>query len=1059
MTEIFVRSYDWKIKEPIFENKEFSYEEENNDVNEETQIHGWCLNKESESCLIKITDFPIFCFLELPFIVHNKPFTWNKYRADDFARCLEKKLNVIFFPERIQYKELKKLYYYNGERKYPMLRIFFKNTRDMKRFSYKLNKPIELKGYGLVKCNIHEEWISIVRKMLSAKGLGFCQWIKITEANEVLGELKESSAKHEYNISWDNMENVDSKISDSWATNPTILSFDIECYSSKKLAMPDKQNPFDVAYLITGVFQKLGHKESRERFALIYGDCNEIPKEKLESAEIRKFNTEEDMIFGYCDLIIEKDPIILTGYNIMGFDYPYLEHRRALTLNEWKKEMSKNKLYPPKMTNSRWKSGAYGFQDINNLEMDGRISVDVLPIVRRNYKMDKYSLGFVTEQLLGRTKLDMPAKRMFEIFARFLKAWEAYKENLMNEKLSKDDKDNIIKEYEESKAELTEVVEYGIRDSDLVVDLFEKMYVWIDITELSNIVGVTPVEIFTRGQQIRCVSQLYDLCTKKGVVIDKRDNPVMHFSGGAVQSPLVGVHDNVICVDFKSLYPNIIRAFNLCYSTLVPKRLHNDIPEDQYNDIEVEQEEEITGNKINYDEDVPDNISEDDEEIEDLEGDEKEKKKIKKIYKFKFINKKTKEGILPSLVGYLIDERNRVKGQMKDAAKAGNKLLEVVLDKKQNALKVSANSFFGFMAANMLPCMEIAISITGLGRKIINDLAGKLREKYGVTVVYGDTDSLMFKKEGLNSIDSYKLGEEITDYINGIIEGKPKTDKTIATETIPALYPAPLEVEFEKMMKIFVKGKKMYFYYLYDKKGEFKMMLDKNKKPILDEDGKPVPHMEKKGVLLARRDNFKLAQKIYERVAREILNGVRFEVSMLRFIEDVQKILNGQVDIKNLVYIRTLGANYKSDSYFMKLFGDNLKKAGKIVSPGDRLEYLIIEKPGEKLLGNRMVLPEQYYESQSDSSSAMKIDYSYYVEKGLKSLDDLYAIAYGKTIERRYSNIYVQPTARNKPIYMTKIIEMLIRMHQHRDKYDKDQIEETKKVLTKKMNRVRIIEE
>src|SRR3989338_9646089 len=93
---------------------------------------------------------------------------------------------------------------------------------------------------------------------------------------------------------------------------------------------------------------------------------------------------------------------------------------------------------------------------------------------------------------------------------------------------------------------MTSVMRYCIQDSELVIDLMEHLNVWIGLTELSSIVGVTIMDIFTRGQQIRCLSQLYHLAAKRGVVLDSREETSTGFAGGFVFEPKPGLYDNVI---------------------------------------------------------------------------------------------------------------------------------------------------------------------------------------------------------------------------------------------------------------------------------------------------------------------------------------------------------------------------------------------------------------------------------------------------------------------------------------------------------------------------------
>merc|ERR1719316_2457162 len=107
---------------------------------------------------------------------------------------------------------------------------------------------------------------------------------------------------------------------------------------------------------------------------------------------------------------------------------------------------------------------------------------------------------------------------------------------------------------------------------------------------------------------------------------------------------------------------------------------------------------------------------------------------------------------------------------MKEAEKSGEKFKEMVLNGRQLALKISANSVYGFTGATVgqLPCLEISSSVTAFGRQMIDQTKAMVEAKYTIQngyehdaqVVYGDTDSVMIKF-GLDDIaKAMELGKE-----------------------------------------------------------------------------------------------------------------------------------------------------------------------------------------------------------------------------------------------------------------------------------------------------------
>jgi DNA polymerase elongation subunit (family B) len=196
--------------------------------------------------------------------------------------------------------------------------------------------------------------------------------------------------------------------------------------------------------------------------------------------------------------------------------------------------------------------------------------------------LDKYDLNTVCKKFIGRAKHDIKAPEMFTIYEDIRRTKQALL-------ISQDEATQVA--YNKALADMTRVMEYCIQDSELVIELMEKLNIWVSLVEMSNIVGTSIVELSTRGQQIRCVSQIYDLAAQEGYVLNKRIQKGFKYTGGAVHEPISGLHENVICLDFASLYPSIIRAYNICFTTLVSPEMMHSVPDEDCNIIEFDQEE------------------------------------------------------------------------------------------------------------------------------------------------------------------------------------------------------------------------------------------------------------------------------------------------------------------------------------------------------------------------------------------------------------------------------------------------------------------------------------
>lgn len=1044
-------------------------------------IHCWGKNRENETVLIRYLDFPNFCYIELPTFVYGRVYDWNNSQVRNFMKMLSGYLGEDS-PTTFKRRRNKKTYYFKGDNTFPMILVEFKTQKAMYHCKNVLAKALKTENWGFIKCTMLEAEISTIRKLLTYKDIEYSGWYTVP-VTKVPNDEKISKIKHEYIGEWREMAKVPPEESKSWVSAPSILVFDIETYSPNHRAMPEPLYAKCYAYMLSAIYQVLGKPETRKRYGVIIGDCNEIgmPKEDMEKlnemvkniednavktgkryCEIIRVNTEMELVAAFCKLINDLDPDVISGYNILGYDYPYLDKRIKRLKKEWP---SCSRLIYDKttMSSKSWKSGAYGYNTIEMLNMEGRISIDMLPIIRRDYKLDKFTLDFVCKHFLGVGKHDIKADEMFTIFedmslARKNKKLHPEMFDPTNDGFDK----QLSDEYNKAVSDTTRVMAYCIQDSELVIDLIEKVNTWVTLTVMSNIVGVSIVDLFTRGQQIRCMSQLYNLASKMGYVIDSRDNPTFHFAGGFVFEPVAGIYDNIICLDFASLYPSIMQAFNICYTTLIPPEFDKYVKDEDCHIIEFDQEdvaadddsdddENLDGiSYINNDEKASDYYTFGDTEDDETEGrsssgtgkKSKEKKVKTTHYKFRFY--KHRVGLLPTLVKNLVSERRAVRNMQKTEK---NPLVWTVLEKRQLALKTSANSFFGFLGVRnggKMALIEGAMAITAYGRQLIGQVNNYVQEKYpGSRIVYNDTDSAMIDLGITDSKLCQAAGEQLADEINGVKKGdflpghkNAKTEGMVYKEDRPGLFLSPLAMEFEKGMRIMLFKKKKYAYLLINDKGEFKTKNGKIQ-------------IEKKGILTARRDNCQFLRTTFDDILTMAILRESFIKALSYLIDAISKLINNKVSYKDMIIIRALGANYKSENYFMKVFGDNLKADGKLVNAGDRLDYVVTLTEEEKtfydsdlykngkmipkskrpkvLLGDKMKLAEQYEESK-ETDSPLQIDTMYYLLNLMNnSINQLFQVGYGDILQE-CSKINVKPSSRHKAVTLMDPVKFFYTM-------------------------------
>ena len=232
--------------------------------------------------------------------------------------------------------------------------------------------------------------------------------------------------------------------------------------------------------------------------------------------------------------------------------------------------------------------------------------------------------------------------------------------------------------------------------------------------------------------QIKVVSMLYRKARSLDLVVPtlqrRGDSASNNYEGATVIEPKRAFYDTPIAtLDFASLYPSIMMAHNLCYSTLVAR-----------------------------------------ENVAQLDPDSYQKTPTGDV----FVKSTTQKGILPTILAELLGARKQAKKDMK-AAK--DPMVKAVQNGRQLALKISANSVYGFTGATVgqLPCLAISSSTTAFGRTMIEDTKNAVESMYTIAngypadaeVVYGDTDSVMVKF-GVDTVgESMRLGKEAAERI------------------------------------------------------------------------------------------------------------------------------------------------------------------------------------------------------------------------------------------------------------------------------------------------------
>ena len=483
-----------------------------------------------------------------------------------------------------------------------------------------------------------------------------------------------------------------------------IASLDIESYSESG-AFPNAFKEKDVCFQVAITTREFGKQGYLDRKCLCVKSTS--------GEECESFETEREMLERLGRYLREIDPDIVTGWNIFGFDLEYLYTRAVVTVAGPDAHMwGRMRGLPNELVVKRLASNALGSNDLKMVPMIGRYVFDMFQDVKREHKLESYSLNNVSKTFLGDQKIDMPVKEMFSRFR------------------------------EGDPDKLGEVADYCIKDTELPHMISEKLCLIQNLVEMAKATWVPLSYLSERGQQIKVFSQICRKARELGFMV-----PTMYskatsedkYQGATVLDAQTGAYYGPItALDFASLYPSIMRAHNLCYSSLVIDPRFSNVPGVVYEQY----------GPYRFAQGVP--------------------------------------SLLPSILNELAAFRKKAKKLM---AAAEGTPMEAVYNGQQLAYKISMNSIYGFTGATkgMLPCVAIASTVTMRGRQMIEETKNYVEEHFpGAKVRYGDSvmpgTPVLVRREGKMMVETIEsLGASWVDYPGFLKEGSNKEQCDIQT--------------------------------------------------------------------------------------------------------------------------------------------------------------------------------------------------------------------------------------------------------------------------------------
>ena len=334
---------------------------------------------------------------------------------------------------------------------------------------------------------------------------------EIRSAIEIRGLPREGGATEGYDLVFENPTLAPC----SCGLEPSVLSLDIE-------TDPKARKLLSVALVGCGVSEVL----------LLTPKGLECPPEAV------PFVTESDLLEGFCRRVLELDPDILTGWNVVDFDFRVLDriaqrYGRRLGLGRGGGPLT---LRPIRGQGSRLQTF-----------LPGRLVLDGLQLLRGAFiTLERQSLDAVARRFLGEGKVPLSQEgenHGREIYRRFLKDRETF-------------------------------VEYNRTDARLVIEILEHLGLIELAVQRSQLTGL-PLDQVSRSIAAFDFLYLSALRRRKTVApsLRRESAPSATAGGGYVMQPTPGLFENVLVLDFQSLYPSIIRTFQIDPAGWVPQPL------------------------------------------------------------------------------------------------------------------------------------------------------------------------------------------------------------------------------------------------------------------------------------------------------------------------------------------------------------------------------------------------------------------------------------------------------------------------------------------------------
>ncbi|XP_022897924.1 DNA polymerase zeta catalytic subunit isoform X3 [Olea europaea var. sylvestris] len=678
----------------------------------------------------------------------------------------------------------------------------------------------------------------------------------------------------------------------------TLLSIEVHAESRGDLR-PDPR--FDAISFIVLVFQEDDSSELDTQL-LLHSKCDYSQRnlDAVLGCKVLVFSEELHLFSHFMKIVIVSDPDVLMGWDVQSGSLGFLAERAVHLgiglLNTISRSPSKSNICSrglnfsgkEKVNEMIYESVAaevvnlenavvedeWGRTHASGVHVGGRIVLNIWRLMRSEVKLNMYTVEAVVEAVLRR-------KVPFIHFSVLTK-WFSSGPGRARYRC----------------------IEYVIERAKLNLQITNQLDLINRTSELARVFGIDFFSVLSRGSQYRVESMFLRLAHTQNYLsispgnLQVANQPAMECLPLVMEPESSFYADPVVVLDFQSLYPSMMIAYNLCFCTCLGKitpSKANTLGVSPYSaDLNVlhnlEHELLITPNGVMY---VP---------------------------------SKVRKGILPRLMEEILSTRIMVKQAMKKLAPS-QKVLHRIYNARQLALKLIANVTYGYTAAGFsgrMPCAELADSIVQCGRRTLENAISFISkcDKWNARVIYGDTDSIFVLLKGRSVKEAFTIGQEMAS-------------------SITEMNPYPITLKMEKVYyPCFLLTKKRYVGYSYERPDQSN------------------PTFDAKGIETVRRDTCRAVSKTMEQSLRIFFEHQNIDMVKSYLQRQWARIISGRASFEDFVFAKevrlgTYSARGASALPPAAIVATKAMKADPRAEPryAERVPYVVVHgEPGARLV-------------------------------------------------------------------------------------------------------------